>query len=378
MLSILAKMHIFVENLLLLCKYFADMKFIKVISAISGLFVFFSCARQHNDFVTITGYAQGGTYIVKLSLEGENGPLDVTEESLKEGIDSILFAIDNSVSGYNRNSLLTRFNAGERIRPDSIFVDIYSKSYEYWRMTGGHVDVSCGPLFDIWGFGFTKDSLPSEQQVNSILSNVGMKRLKSAMTLGSDGMISGADILLEEDGGELPKLNYNAIAQGYSCDLVAEYLISFGVRNMLVDVGGEMFCQGLNPFGKPWTLGLDRPVDGNNTPGEDLQGVFEAGPEPCGVVTSGNYRKFYIRDGKKYAHTVNPLTGKPVTHSLLSATVIAPDAALADALATYCMVVGLDEASEFISSRPGLECYLVYEQDGEMKSWSSEGFSMRE
>ena len=164
-----------------------------------------------------------------------------------------------------------------------------------------------------------------------------MDRLADTLVIDSDGYTSAAMILKPgreasanasgiPDDVILPELNFNAIAQGYSCDLVAEYLHSLGVNQMLVDVGGEIYCEGLNPSGQPWGIGLDRPVDGNDTPGEDLQGIFRAGPEPCGVVTSGNYRKFYVRDGKKYAHTIDPKTGCPVTHSLLCATVIAGNA----------------------------------------------------
>lgn len=146
---------------------------------------------------------------------------------------------------------------------------------------------------------------------------------------------------------------------------------------MLIDVGGEIFCQGVNPGGNRWSVGVDRPVDGNNIPGKDLQGIIGIGPEPCGVVTSGNYRKYYIKDGRKYSHTIDPRTGYPVSHSLLSATVIAPDAAMADALATYCMVVGLEKAREFISSRQDIDGYLIYSDGDTLSVWHSDGVTVR-
>ena len=173
------------------------------------------------------------------------------------------------------------------------------------------------------------------------------------------------------------KVNFNAIAQGYSCDLIAGWLRSKGVRNMLVDVG-EIFGCGVNPEGRHWTIGIDSPVDGNNKPGADLKCIYSLPEGPCGIVTSGNYRKFYIRDGKKYAHTIDPITGYPVTHNLLSATIISSNpesvtnAADADAYATWCMVVGLDEARRFVESRPYLEALLIYEEDGQMKLWRSD------
>ena len=201
----------------------------------------------------------------------------------------------------------------------------------------------------------------------------GMFRLKSDMTgaLSKDDALNPADLLLGP--GELPELNYNAIAQGYSCDVVARYLYSIGVKDMLVDIG-EIFCDGVNPSGKPWKLGIDRPADGNNQPGAQIQGIFSAPSGPHGIVTSGNYRKFYVRDGKKYAHTIDPRTGYPVEHTLLSATVVAPDATTADAYATYCMVIGLEASKEFLESRPALEGCLIYDDGGVFRTWTSSGF----
>jgi thiamine biosynthesis lipoprotein len=157
--------------------------------------------------------------------------------------------------------------------------------------------------------------------------------------------------------------------------VVARYLYSIGVKDMMVDIG-EIFCDGVNPSGRPWTIGIDRPVDGNNSPGADLQEIFHVPAGPHGVVTSGNYRKFYVRDGQKFSHSIDPRTGYPVQHNLLSATVTAPDATMADAYATYCMVIGLEESKVFISSMPELEACLIYDEDGHMKSWCSDGFML--
>ena len=199
-----------------------------------------------------------------------------------------------------------------------------------------------------------------------------MKRLRDAIP---EGLFSGNDLLLEP--GPLPVLNFNAIAQGYSCDKVASYLHGMGVKDMLVDIG-EIYCEGVNPAGKPWKIGIDRPVDGNNSPGADLDGVWESGGKSCGIVTSGNYRKFYVRDGRKYSHTIDPRTGWPVEHNLLSATIVAPNATDADAYATYCMVIGMEAAREFILSNAGrIEGYLIYsDETGEMQEWASPGFSI--
>ena len=176
--------------------------------------------------------------------------------------------------------------------------------------------------------------------------------------------------------GICPKLNFNAIAQGYTCDKIAEYLHSLGVRDMLVNIG-EIYSEGLNPSGKPWTIGVDRPEDGNmELGGKGLVGIWRGGGSGRGVVTSGNYRKFYVKDGRKYSHTIDPRTGYPVNHTLLSATIVAPDATLADAYATYCMVIGLDEAKRFIESLDELEGYLVYADGESMSEWASSGFNL--
>ncbi len=327
-----------------------------------------SCADD-DRYINISGFAQGGTYTVKINLKG----VKEEPEEIRDSVDAILHDIDASISGYNRNSLLSRFNAGETVGADAIFMDIYGHAYDIYEDTEGIVDAALAPLFDIWGFGFANDSLPSPETVAEVMAASGMKRLRKDMPVGRP--FDAGDMLAED--GALPKLNYNAIAQGYSCDRVAEYLYSIGVKDMMVDIG-EIFCDGRNPSGKPWSLGIDSPVDGNNQPGAMLQGIYRAPEGPHGIVTSGNYRKFYIRDGKKYAHTIDPRTGYPVQHSLLSATVVAPDAMTADAYATYCMVIGLEESRAFISSRPDLEACLIYDDNGHLKTWCSDGFVLEE
>ena len=310
---------------------------------------------------------------MKFNIQGVQEDLEVIEDS----IDVLLLSIDNSLSGYNKNSLLSRFNEGERIEPDSLFVDIYGRSVAIYEDTEGAVDVAAAPLYNIWGFGFKNGELPSHELVSQTVADCGMGRLVRDMTevIDDEGMLSPVN-LLAHSGETLPSLNYNAVAQGYSCDVVARYLYSLGVKDMMINIG-EIFCDGVNPSGLPWTIGIDRPVDGNNELGADIQGIFHVPSGPHGVVTSGNYRKFYVKDGKKYAHTIDPRTGYPVSHNLLSATVVAPDATLADAYATYCMVIGLDASMAFIESRPDLEACLVYDDNGEYRSWTSAGLSLK-
>ena len=349
----------------------------KIVSVCVSMFLLIvvSCVR-HDRYVTVSGYAQGGVYTVKFNLNGRDGMIKQDLRSVKDSIDAILGAIDASLSGYNKGSLISRFNAGEEIYPDALFADMYDKAYQIYDITDGVVDAASAPLFDIWGFGFRNGQLPDEGMIKAAMRDCGMNRLCRNMIseISSTGKLKPEDMLVSD--GALPKLNYNAIAQGYSCDLVAEYLYSLGVKDMLVDIG-EIFCDGHNPSGKPWTLGIDSPVDGNNKPGEQLQAVFTVPDGPHGVVTSGNYRKFYVRDGKKYAHTIDPRTGYPVSHNLLSATIIADDALMADAYATYCMVLGLEASVDFIESSPDLEGCLIYDENGEFRIWKSNGFTVR-
>jgi len=341
-----------------------------IFSILSLLLSAVSCDRQ-SGYIAFSDYAQGGTYTVKIDMSG----VDEEPQAIKDAVDSLLDVIDFTFSGYNKASLLSRLNAGEKVKPNAMLMDLYRKAYGFYKESDGALDVAAGPLFDVWGFGFTTDSLPSAQKVQEVLGSCGSARLKADMkdALDADGMLCAADLLIEESE-VAPVLNFNALAQGYSCDVVASYLHSLGVRNMLVDIG-EIFCEGVNPSGKPWTLGVDKPVDGNQTLGQELQAIHHCSSEPQGVVTSGNYRKFYVSDGRKYAHTIDPRTGYPVSHNLLSATIVAPDALTADAVATWCMVLGLDGARELVSSK-GLEAYLIYDEGGEFRDWNSEGFEI--
>ena len=314
------------------------MRFSRYILILLAMIALCSCSRA--GYVTFSGYAQGGTYAVKANMKD----VSASKEEIGTTIDSLLNAIDFSISGYNHNSLLSKYNNGEEIEPDDIFTEVSGLSDKYKEMTGGAFDVAAAPLFDIWGFGFTTDSLPDPLAVEAALEECRAKK----------------------------KLNFNAIAQGYTCDVIASYLHSVGVKDMLVDIG-EIYCEGLNRYGQGWSIGVDNPVDGNNTPGADLRGIWSSEGRACGIVTSGNYRKFYIKDGRKYSHTIDPRTGYPVEHDLLSATVVAPTAAEADALATACMVMGTEKAREFVLAHDGIEAYLISADT----TWTSPGFGLR-
>lgn len=345
------------------------------------LFSLSSC-KKGDQYIAIQGYAQGGTYTVKLNLNGRNGFVKMKPEAIKNAIDSILNDIDTTLSEYNKGSMLSRFSRGETIRPNELFCRTYRDAYRYYEETHGALDCAAAPIFDLWSKDYSSEKLPSDQYVQNLRQLTGMKRLVSDMekVIAPDGTLDPMMMLNDstkkaEANLSVPQLNYNAFAQGYSCDLVASYLHRIGVKDMLVDIG-EITCDGVNPNGKPWTVGVDRPVDGNNSPGKDLDGIWKSSGGPCGIVTSGNYRKYFIKDGRKYAHIVDPRTGYPANRNLLSATIVSPSGEYSDAISTYCMVIGLEAAKEFISSSASLEGYLIYDDNGKMEEWASNGFNL--
>ena len=324
---------------------------------------------QPSRYVQISGYAQGSNYAIKMNVKG----VDIPVETIRDSIDALILQIDTTLSGYNKKSLISRFNAGEKIPSNAMFLEMYRIGYRLWERSGGTLDFGAAPLYDAWGFGFRNSSFPTDEEIRQLLQSCGMGHLPAELPV-VDGYIDPASM------GN-PQLNFNAIAQGYSCDVIARYLYSIGVKDMLVYIG-EIWCDGVNPAGEPWSVGIDRPVDqtsdGRSLP-EGLDGIWSSNGQPAGIVTSGNYRKFYIRDGRKYSHTINPRTGYPVEHNMLSATVVSSNnAAESDAIATWCMVVGLQGAQVLILGDPALEGYLIYtDASGEMREWSSPGFTLK-
>ncbi len=325
-----------------------------------GALLFSACHKE--PYFQFQGPAQGDIYRVKY----KGASIKPAELQIK--VDSLLTEIDNTLSGYNSHSLLSQFNSGDSIILSPMFFDLYELSYDMWERSEGAFDVACGPLFDLWGFGFKASSDPTEEQIKECLGACGTARLKKPSELKSliGEKIRSTDLLRKGENAP-PQLNFNAIAQGYSCDAVADLLKKYGVKDMLVDIG-EIYCCGNGPSGLGWTIAVDNPVDGNNTPGADIKEIWNSEGQALGVVTSGNYRKFYIKDGKKYSHTIDPRTGYPVSHSLLSATVTAPNASEADALATFFMVIGKEESIEYLCDHPHIHAFLISE-DGVWKNW---------
>ena len=221
--------------IVILCNYLAatavEMK--KTVLVLLTALVLSACGPK-DRFIQVTGHAQGGVYTVKVNLKG----VSVTPEEIRDSVDAILVRVDTTLSGYNKGSLLSRFNAGETIRPNGLFLDMYRIGYGWYERSGGVLDFAAGPLFDAWGFGFKSGEMPTDETVAAIKASCGMGLLKPSMTPRADGTLSVRDVRL--DGTDAPVvLNYNAIAQGFTCDLVAAYLYSIGAKDMLEKILNE-------------------------------------------------------------------------------------------------------------------------------------------
>lgn len=322
---------------------------VMVVSAVS----ISSCKRA--NYLTTDGFTQGTTYHVVYS-DDAGYPLD----SL---VALILNRVDSSLSVYNPKSIISAVNRGEDVEADSLLINVFNRSREVYEMSKGAFDVSASPLFNIWGFGFGKKETVTSGKIDSALTLTGMDKIK----------LEGNRFVFEVPG---MSMNFNAIAQGYTSDVIAQEFDRLGIANYLIEVGGEIACKGKNREGKEWSVGIDKPVEGNIIQGADIQDVILL--PGGGLATSGNYRKFYEEDGQVFSHTIDPLTGYPVRHNLLSATIIAPDAMTADAYATWFMVVGLEKAIEVIESDTTIEGYLVYALDGKYKVYRSKGIKTRD
>ncbi len=324
------------------------MKFIFPVFIVVILFSY--CNRQSGDIIRITGEAQGTTY--QLTWLSETG-IDYNS-----AIDSILKVIDLSLSTYVPSSIISRINRNDTsVILDDHFIQVFNKAQDVSEKTNGLFDVTVAPLINAWGFGFTNKAAVDSIMIDSLLT------------------FTGYD-LVRMDGRQLVKekpqvmLDFNAIAQGYTVDVLASFLESKGINNYMVELGGEIKTKGKKQKNKYWTVGIDQP---NETPadGRPLKAIIQM--RDRGLATSGNYRKFYIANGEKRAHIIDPHTGYPAKHNLLSATVLAPDCMTADAYATAFMVMGMNEVKHFLFGHPELQLdvFFIYDEKGSWKTYSS-------
>lgn len=315
--------------------------------------------RNHNEQanlkqrVEIVGETMGTTYSIKyLQNEGRN---------YKASIDSLLELFNQSLSTYIPTSEISQFNQGTVFKFElPFFYPVLKRSYEIYKDTDGAFDPTVGPLVNAWGFGPVDEDMPAREEIDSLLQLVKFDSLYF-------DSISVCKLKRNI------QLDFSAIAKGYGVDVVVDFLKSKGIVNMMVEIGGEMVCLGRNHEGRLWRIGIDRPSGGEGA--RPLQAVVAL--ENKALATSGNYRNYYEKDGKKFSHTIDPKTGYPVEHTLLSASVFAPDCMTADAYATAFMVMGMEGAKNMLEHDKDLEAYLIYSDErGEVKTFISEG--MRE
>ncbi|MDR2585785.1 MAG: FAD:protein FMN transferase [Prevotellaceae bacterium] len=338
------------------------MHFITRFCSIVCLLFLCSC-NYHAEYRTIDGFVFGTSYhIVYQEQSGVDG-LIFGHDEVRQLVVNTFIEIDNSLSVYNPQSIISKVNRNEPVVLDSLFVNVFERGKEIYRLTNGTFDMAAAPYFDLWGFGFNNREQVTQAKLDSIALFAGMDKIWL-----SEGRIEKADPRVS--------LNGNAIAKGYASDVVASRFSKAGLVNFLIEIGGEIHCQGVNPNGKKWRVLIDRPVYGNYIPGKEMQAILLLSNR--GLATSGNYRNFYEEDGQKYGHTVDPATGKPVIHSLLSATVLAHDCMTADALATAFMVMGLDKTRLFLQDHPQIDAYLVYSDElGTFQSYATKNITIK-
>ena len=279
------------------------------------------------------------------------------DSDLHQTIKAELQKVDNSLSPFNEHSIITAINQNQDVKPDEMFLTVFNKAMEISRETDGAFDITVAPLVNAWGFGFKNGIQPNRQQVDSLRRLIGYEKV----TL-KDGRIVKQlpDIMLD----------CSAIAKGFGSDVVAHFLRQHGVKNFMVEIGGEVVTSGVNPQRLPWRIGVTKPTDDSLSIKGEIQSVLNV--TDMAMATSGNYRNFYYKGGKKYAHTIDPKTGYPVQHSLLSATVLAKDCATADAYATSFMVLGIDGAKKVLERHLELMAYFIYADDnGQNAVWCS-------
>lgn len=306
-----------------------------------------SCDEKPKEYIFIKGFTQGGTFHIKY----QPNPDSV---NIKE-IYQLLNEISASLSIYDSNSIISRINRNDStVKADRYFIEVFSESYKIFQQTDGLFDITIAPLVKFWGF-LPKDTIIEKNvDMDSLLKLVGMDKVH----------LKG-DVVVKENPSV--QFDVNAIAQGYTVDKVVLLLESKNIKNYMVEVGGELKAKGLNPEGKMWKVGVDKPIENSDETNRQLQSILSL--TDVALATSGSYRKFVELDGVKYSHTINPITGYPTHHHLLSVTIIASTATIADALATAIMVMGLDKGKEFVLENK-LSAYFIFsDNEGKLNTW---------
>lgn len=274
-------------------------------------------------------------------------------KDLKKELEAALQEVDNSLSMFNPKSTISKVNAGTDMTSDSLLNVVFELSQKVSKATDGAFDVTVAPLVNAWGFGYKNGTLPNEEQIDSLRSLVGWNRVS----------ITNGQVIKDD-----PRMvmDFSAIAKGFGCDVVAQMFRDHGIKDFMIEIGGEVIVEGKNDKGKSWRVGVNKPVDDPTSSNGELEEVLELSNEA--MATSGNYRNYYTtEDGRRIAHTIDPHTGHPIQHSILSATVLAPSCAEADAFATSFMVMGLEKMKKVLEKQKQLKVFIIYADGDENK-----------
>lgn len=310
----------------------------------------FSSCIGNEEYFTESGSVFHTRFIIKYRASKSQS------DKIKEELDRF----NLSMNPFNPNSIIAKVNNNLDVEIDDWFYEVFNKSIEVSEKTNGAFDITCAPLVNLWGFGFSKMDSVTPAMVDSIKAFVGYKRVH----------LNGRKVVKDDSR---VMLNCSSIAKGYACDVIARLLEKQGIKNYMVEIGGEVTMNGVNQNGEHWKVGINKPDDkaiGQSNSIEEIVQICGKG----GVATSGDYRNFYIKDGKKFAHTINPATGYPAGQNILSATIVANDCMTADAYATSFMVMGVEKAKLLAESIPEIEYFIIYsDENGQHKTAYSKG-----
>ena len=315
------------------------------------LMILSSC--QDVKFQKIAGETQGTTYHIIYN----------KDKMLKQAVDSVLNEIDLSVSNYNSKAILYKINHNEpNITLDQHFITVFNKAMEISEASDGLFDITVGPLVNLYGFGNEDKGEINNTVIDSLLQYVGYKKVRIA---GNKLIKDNKNIILD----------MNALAQGYSVDYVADFFERNGIKNYMIEIGGETICKGHNEFGDEWRIGVEKPLENSDINDRQIELIVAIKDEKKALATSGNYRKFFVENGIKFTHTINPSTGYPTRDSLVSVTIMADDCITADGYATACLVSGFQKAVEIVKKNDNLEAFFIYfDKAGNYQFYFTPGF----
>ena len=325
----------------------------KRLAILFGIIVLLTSCNRQPKKIMLQGEAQGSYYAITY--------YDEQERNFQPEIDSIFHAVDVSVNLWVDTSVISKVNRNEDVTLDSIFVDNFRIAQEAAALSGGYFDPTISPIVAAWGFSYKHGDSITPQLIDSLKQLVDYRNVRI-----ENGKVVKANPAMT--------LDFNAIAQGYTSDLIASFLDSRGIKNYLVDTGGEIMAKGCKPNGQSWIVGIEKPAE--NWDSEQVVQTRVALRDK-GLVTSGSTRKYVERNGKRYSHCIDPNTGYPVEHQLLSVTVLAENSVCADALASICMMMGLEKSLPLIESMDGVEAYYIYvNEKDELETFATKGFSV--